>query len=51
MAEEQLTWAFQIGFVGSVTAGLGALLALDRDDLGPEFRQFLADLVQRKRLI
>ncbi len=26
-------------------------LAIDREDLGPEFRQFLADLVQRKRLI
>ena len=26
-------------------------LAIDRDDLGPEFREFLADLVQRKKLI
>ena len=26
-------------------------LAIDRDDLGPEFRHFLADLVQRKKLI
>jgi UTP--glucose-1-phosphate uridylyltransferase len=26
-------------------------LAADRDDLGPEFRQFLVDLVQRKKLI
>jgi len=26
-------------------------LAADRDDLGPEFRAFLADLVQRKKLI
>jgi UTP--glucose-1-phosphate uridylyltransferase len=26
-------------------------LALDREDLGPEFRAFLADLVQRKRLV
>lgn len=26
-------------------------LAIDRDDLGPEFRAFLADLVQRKRLL
>jgi UTP--glucose-1-phosphate uridylyltransferase len=26
-------------------------LAIDREDLGPEFRQFLADLVQRKKLI
>ena len=26
-------------------------LAIDRDDLGPEFRAFLADLVQRKKLI
>ena len=26
-------------------------LAADRDDLGPEFRTFLADLVQRKKLI
>jgi UTP--glucose-1-phosphate uridylyltransferase len=26
-------------------------MAIDRDDLGPEFRGFLADLVQRKKLI
>ena len=26
-------------------------IAIDRDDLGPEFRTFLADLVQRERLI
>jgi UTP--glucose-1-phosphate uridylyltransferase len=26
-------------------------LAADRDDLGPDFRQFLVDLVQRKKLI
>ena len=26
-------------------------LAIEREDLGPEFRQFLADLVQRKKLI
>jgi UTP--glucose-1-phosphate uridylyltransferase len=26
-------------------------LAIDRDDVGPEFREFLADLVQRRRLI
>ena len=26
-------------------------LAIDRDDLGPEFRAFLADLVQRKKLV
>jgi UTP--glucose-1-phosphate uridylyltransferase len=26
-------------------------LAADRDDLGPDFRQFLADLVQRKKLL
>ncbi len=26
-------------------------LAIERDDLGPEFRTFLADLVQRKRLL
>ncbi|HEX2699706.1 MAG TPA: UTP--glucose-1-phosphate uridylyltransferase GalU [Acidimicrobiales bacterium] len=26
-------------------------LALDRDDIGPEFRSFLADLVERKKLI
>ena len=26
-------------------------LAVDRDDLGPELRQFLADLVQRKKLV
>jgi hypothetical protein len=29
-AWENLVWAFQIGFVGSVLFGLGALLALDR---------------------
>ena len=27
-----LLWAFQIAFSGSIAAGLGALLALDRDD-------------------
>ncbi|MBI4259238.1 MAG: UTP--glucose-1-phosphate uridylyltransferase GalU [Actinobacteria bacterium] len=26
-------------------------LAIDREDVGPEFREFLADLVQRKKLI
>ncbi|MFN2591092.1 MAG: UTP--glucose-1-phosphate uridylyltransferase GalU [Actinomycetota bacterium] len=26
-------------------------IAIDRDDLGPEFRAFLADLVQRKKLV
>ena len=26
-------------------------LAIDREDLGPEFRTFLADLVQRKKLL
>jgi UTP--glucose-1-phosphate uridylyltransferase len=26
-------------------------LAIERDDVGPEFRQFLTDLVQRKRLV
>jgi UTP--glucose-1-phosphate uridylyltransferase len=26
-------------------------LAIDREDVGPEFREFLADLVQRRRLI
>jgi UTP--glucose-1-phosphate uridylyltransferase len=26
-------------------------MAIDRDDLGPEFRAFLADLVQRKKLL
>jgi UTP--glucose-1-phosphate uridylyltransferase len=26
-------------------------MAIDRDDLGPQFRQFLAQLVQRKRLL
>jgi UTP--glucose-1-phosphate uridylyltransferase len=26
-------------------------LAIDRDDLGPEFRQFLADLVERRKLL
>lgn len=27
-----LLWSFQIGFSGSIAAGIGALLALDRDD-------------------
>lgn len=31
-AFEDLLWAFQIGYFGSLAAGLGALLALDRDD-------------------
>ena len=31
-AYEDLFWAFQMGFFGSVAAGLGALLALDRED-------------------
>ena len=30
-AWEDLLWTFQIGFVGSLAAGLGALLALERD--------------------
>jgi hypothetical protein len=30
-AYEDLLWAFQIGFLGSVAAGLGALLCLDRN--------------------
>lgn len=31
-SSEDLLWAFQLGFFGSVAAGLGALLALDRGD-------------------
>jgi hypothetical protein len=31
-ASEDLLWAFQIGFVGSLAAGLGALLCLERED-------------------
>lgn len=31
-AFEDLLWAFQMGFFGSMAAGLGILLALDRDD-------------------
>lgn len=31
-AYEDLFWAFQMGFFGSVAAGLGALIALDRED-------------------
>jgi hypothetical protein len=31
-AYEDLLWPFQIGYFGSVSAGLGMLLALDRDD-------------------
>ena len=30
-AWEDLLWSFQMGFVGSLAAGLGALLALERD--------------------
>ncbi|MGA7435262.1 MAG: hypothetical protein WBW44_06520 [Solirubrobacterales bacterium] len=31
-AFEDLLWAFQFGYFGSLAAGLGALIALDRDD-------------------
>jgi hypothetical protein len=31
-AYEDLFWAFQMGFFGSIAAGLGALIALDRED-------------------
>lgn len=31
-AFEDLLWAFQLGYFGSLAAGLGALIALDRDD-------------------
>jgi len=31
-AFEDLLWAFQVGYFGSLAAGLGALIALDRDD-------------------
>lgn len=31
-AHEDLFWAFQMGFFGSIAAGLGALVALDRED-------------------
>lgn len=31
-AHEDLFWAFQMGFFGSIAAGLGALIALDRED-------------------
>ncbi len=31
-ASEDLLWAFQVGFFGSVAAGVGALVALDRGD-------------------
>ena len=31
---EDLLWPFQIGFLGSVAAGLGALVLLDRSDAG-----------------
>jgi hypothetical protein len=31
-AFEDLLWAFQIGYFGSLATGIGALLALDRDD-------------------
>lgn len=31
-AHEDLFWAFQMGFFGSIAAGVGALIALDRED-------------------
>lgn len=31
-AFEDLVWSFQIGYFGSIAGGLGALVALDRDD-------------------
>jgi len=31
-AFEDLLWSFQIGYFGSLAAGIGALIALDRDD-------------------
>jgi hypothetical protein len=31
---EDLLWAFQVGYFGSMAAGLGALLALERDERG-----------------
>lgn len=33
-AATDLLWSFQIGLSGSIAAGIGALLALDRDDRG-----------------
>ncbi len=35
-AWQDLLWSFQIGFLGSLAAGLGALLALDRGDRAGE---------------
>lgn len=37
-AFEDLLWAFQIGYFGSLAAGLGALIALDRDDRRGDIR-------------
>jgi len=36
-AFEDLLWAFQVGYYGSLACGLGALLALDRDDRTGDF--------------
>jgi UTP--glucose-1-phosphate uridylyltransferase len=57
LAQEQAVYAFVFEGgrfdIGNKLDYLKATveLAIDRDDVGPEFRGFLADLVQRKKLI
>jgi UTP--glucose-1-phosphate uridylyltransferase len=57
LAQEQAVYAFVFEGgrfdIGNKLDYLKATveLAIDREDVGPEFREFLADLVQRKKLI
>lgn len=57
LAKEQAVYAFTFDLgrydVGNKLDYLKATveLAIDREDLGPEFREFLAELVQRRRLL
>jgi UTP--glucose-1-phosphate uridylyltransferase len=57
LAQQQTVYAFLFEGVrydiGKKLDNLRALveMAIDREDLGPDFRSFLADLVQRKKLV
>ncbi|HEY7401364.1 MAG TPA: UTP--glucose-1-phosphate uridylyltransferase GalU [Actinomycetota bacterium] len=57
LAQEQAVYAYVLDHgrydVGNKLDYLKATveLAIEREDLGPEFRRFLADLVQRKKLL
>ena len=57
LAQDQAVyaWVFDTGRfdVGNKLGYLKATveIAIERDDLGPEFRSYLADLVQRKKLV